>query len=217
MTRATALRSDADYLHQLHDDLASALGETDRLRCQVEQMVETNHNLSALLLSTDARSGDMLKLLVSVRALIESRDAPAAIARLQDILVNVVGAAEFVIYALDDDETLVPIAGAGPFDGSARLPMRASWIGEVVRSGQVLILPPGHGVNRADTTTSAVVPLKVLERVLGAIVIARVLPHRESLSLCDRDVLGLLGAYAATAVIAAERRSEWRRLPMVAL
>ena len=218
--RAAALRSDSDYVHRLHDDLAGALGETDRLRCQVEQMVTTNHNLSALLLSTDARSGETLKLLVSVRALIESRDAAAAIAGLQDILVNVVGAADFFIYGLDHEEdALVPIAGSGPsFNPVHKLPLSGTWLGDVVRAGQVLIAPArSNAVPLRGITTSAVVPLKVLDRVLGAIIIADVLPHRESLDRCDREVLGLLGAYAATAIIAAERRVEWFRLPMVAL
>lgn len=216
--RVAALRSDPDYVHRLHDDLSGALNETDRLRGQVERMVATNHNLSALLLTTDARSGETLKLLVSVRALIESRDAAAAIDGLLDILVNVVGAADFFIYGLDhDDDTLIPIAGSGPsFNPVLRLPLGATWLGKVVRAGEVLIAPSrSNAVPLRGTTTSAVVPLKVLERVLGAIIIADVLPHRASLAPCDRDVLGLLGAYAATAIIAADRRGEWNRLPMV--
>jgi hypothetical protein len=66
-----------------------------------------------------------------------------------------------------------------------------------------------------DANVAAVVPLCVIDRVLGAIVIARLLPHREALSICDRDILRLLGAYAATAIIAADRRGEWNQLPLV--
>jgi len=204
----------------LHDDITNALNETDRLRGQVEQMVATNHNLSALLLSSDTRSGEMMKLLVAVRALIESRDAAAAIAGLHDILVNVVGASDFFIYALDHDaDELVPVSGCGAtFHAEERLPLGMSWLGGVVRAGEVLIARPhGQPVPLGGLTTAAVVPLKVLDRVLGAILVARVLPQRAPLDTCDRDVLGLLGAYAATAIIAAERRREWHRLPMVAL
>jgi GAF domain-containing protein len=218
--RTTAARTADEYVHRLHDDLSGALKETDRLRSQVEQMVATNQNLSALLLSSDVRSGEMMKLLVAVRALIESRDATAAIAGLHDILVNVVGTTDFFIYGLDHDaDELVPMAGSGhTFDPIGRLSLGASWLGRVIQSGQVIIARPhGQTVPLGGLTTAAVVPLKVLDRVLGAILIARVLPHREPLDVCDRDVLGLLGAYAATAIIAAERRREWYRLPMVAL
>jgi GAF domain-containing protein len=205
---------------RLNDDLAGALNETDRLRSQVERMIATNHNLSALLLSSDTRSGEMMKLLVAVRALIESRDAAAAIAGLHDILVTVVGASDFFIYALDHaTDELVPVSGMGStFCADKRLALGTSWLGGVVRSGEVLIARPhGNTVPLGGLRTAAVVPLKVLDRVLGAILVARVLPQRTELDVCDRDVLGLLGAYAATAIIAAERRRDWHRLPMVTL
>lgn len=219
MTPRSIPASDARHLGRANDDLAGALNETDRLRSQVELMVATNHNLSALLLSSDTRSGEMMKLLVAVRALIESRDAAAAIAGLHDILVNVVGASDFFIYALDDAaDELIPISGIGSsFSADERLPLGKTWLGGVVHAGEMVIARPhGNDVPFGGLTTAAVVPLKVLDRVLGAILVARVLPQRAPLDVCDRDVLGLLGAYAATAIIAAERRREWHRLPMVA-
>jgi hypothetical protein len=214
----TAGRSSDHHVHQLRDDLLAALDETDRLRGQLEHVVATNFNLSALLVSSDTRSGELLKLLVSVRALLESRDAPAALAGVQDILINVVGTTEFLIYALEaETETLVPIAGEGDaFATGAAVPLQGSWLGGIVRSGEVTI-PHARGrkpVRGAVKNVAAVVPLRVLDRVLGAIVIARVLPHRELLDVCDREVLGLLGAYAATAIIAADRRGEWNQLPL---
>lgn len=220
MTRQAARRSDSACVHRLNDDLSGALCETERLRRQVEQMVVTNHNLSAVLLSTDARSGELMKLLVAVRALIEAHDAAAAIAGLHDILVNVVGAEDFYIYRLDcESDVLVPLSGSGTsFHREARLPLGESWLGRVVHSGQVLVSRThGHSVPFGGLTTAAVIPLKVIDRVLGAILVARVLPQRGPLDADDREMLGLLGAYAATAIIAAERRREWHSLPMVAL
>jgi hypothetical protein len=205
-------------MHQLQDDLLVAFDEVDRLRAQLEQVVSTNLNLSALLISSDTRSGELLKLLVSVRALLESRDATAALTGVQDILVNIVGTSEFVIYSLDGEtDCLVPIAGEGEaFATAAPATIRGSWLGDIVRAGEVMIptsrrQQPGRA---RHFNVAAVVPLRVLDRVLGAIVIARVLPHRELLDFCDREVLGLLGAYAATAIIAADRRGDWHQLPV---
>ena len=210
-------RSGSEQVHQLRDELLTALDETDRLRSQLDHVIASNQNLSALLLSTDNRTADLLKLLVSVRALLESRDAEAALHGVQDILINVVGTAEFLIYSLDAaSDCLVPIAGEGEaFAIGAPVPMRGSWLGDVVRAGEVLVMQ-GRGklVRRRQMNVAAVVPLRVNDRVLGAIIIARVLPHRELLDFCDREVLGLLGAYAATAIIAADRRGDWRQLPM---
>lgn len=199
-------------------ELALALEETDRLRTQLERLITANKNLSALLVSSDTRSGVLLKLLVTVRSLIESRNATSALDGVCDILVNVVGTNDFLVYSLGEaGDTLVPIAGKGDsFELGSTVPLAGSWLGNVVRAGEVLIAhgPIRSSYRRKMSNVAAVVPLKVLDRVVGAIVIARVLAHRDLLDVCDREVLGLLGAYAATAIIAADQRCQWSHLPL---
>ena len=201
---------------RLHDDeLDAALAEADRLRLQVSTLLNTHQQLSTLLVAADTRVGDMMKLLVTVRAMIESRDATSALESLQDILVNVIGCDEFTVYSIDPRERmLVPIAGSGSFVRPSDLvPLDESWLGEVVQSGSLLVTREREPQERRFADVAAVVPLKVLDRVVGAIVIASLLPHRELLGTCDREILGLLGVYAATAIIAADRRARWRQLP----
>jgi hypothetical protein len=198
-------------------ELEAAFGEADRLRLQVATLLATHQQLATLLVVADTRAGDMMKLLVAVRVLIESRDAAAALDSLRDILVNVIGTNDFAIYSLDSHgKALVPIAVVGEAMRTAdRMPLDKGWIGEVVSSGDLLIEPEGGSSRRRGRIpeVAAVVPLKVLDRIVGAIVIARMLPHRELLGACDREILALLGVYAATAIIAADRRAGWRELP----
>jgi hypothetical protein len=218
MARARMSSKGGDaHLEHLRDELDAALQDTDRLRAQLEHVMDTNRSLSVLLLNSDARGGELMKMLVAVRALIESRDAASALAGLEDILVNVVGTADYLIYSLDEaSNSLIPIAALGEaFSSSGSVSLDGSWLGDVVRTGEVLISRPRTGARRRpDHQVAAVVPLRVLDRVLGAIVIGEVLPHRDALDLCDREVLRLLGAYAATAIIAADRRGEWNQLPV---
>jgi hypothetical protein len=200
----------------MHDDeLDTALAEAERLRLQVATLLNTHQQLSTLLVAADTRVGDMLKLLVTVRAMIESRDANAALESLEDVLVNVIGCDEYTVYSIDPrDRMLVPIAGSGQLvRPSDRISLDESWLGEVVQSGSLLVTREPEPQQRHRIDVAAVVPLKVLDRVVGAIVISSLLPHRELLGACDREILGLLGVYAATAIIAADRRARWRQLP----
>jgi hypothetical protein len=200
----------------MHDpELDNALSEAERLRLQVATLLNTHQQLSSLLVAADTRVGDMMKLLVTVRAMIESRDAGAALESLEDILVNVIGSDEFTVYSIDPrDRVLVPIAGTGEFvRPSDSVSLDGSWLGEVVQSGSVLVTGERPPQDQRHADVAAVVPLKVLDRVVGAIVIASLLPQRELLGACDREILGLLGVYAATAIIAADRRARWRQLP----
>jgi GAF domain-containing protein len=199
------------------DDLDAALAEADRLRTQVSTLLSTHQQLSTLLVAADTRTGDLLKLLVSVRALIESRDASAALDRVQDILVTVIGCDEFTVFSIDPrEQVLVRVGGTGTFvRESETVPLHHSWLGDVVRAGSLLISrePPRVPADHRYTDVVAVVPLKVLDRTVGAIVVTSLLPHREPLGACDREILDLLGVYAATAIIAADRRARWRQLP----
>jgi len=201
---------------RLYDEqLDASLAEVDRLRVQVSTLLETHQQLSTLLVAADTRVGDLMKLLVAVRAMIESRDANAALESLQDILVNVIGCDEFSVYSIDPRERmLVPIAGSGEFvRPSDRVPLDGTWLGDLVEAGSLHIARERSTHERRHSDVAAVVPLRVLDRVVGAIVITSLFPHREILGTCDREVLGLLGAYASTAIIAADRRARWRQLP----
>jgi GAF domain-containing protein len=199
------------------DDLDAALLEADRLRAQVSTLLDTHRQLSSLLVAADTRAGGLVKLLATVRAMIESRDAPAALDRLRDILMTVIGCEEFTIYSIDTrSQMLVPVGGSGTFSRAAdSVPLHNSWLGGVVLAGSRLIVGDGtlSPSERRYSDVVAVVPLKVLDRTVGVIVVASLLPHRDSLGSCDREILELLGVYAATAIIAADRRARWRQLP----
>ncbi|MDB4907044.1 MAG: hypothetical protein JWO05_1828 [Gemmatimonadetes bacterium] len=191
--------------------------EERKLREQVEQLASTSRNISSLLMAAEHRNGEMMKLLTTVRRMIESRDGAEVLAGVQEILVSVIGTEQYVIYALGGDDTLVPIAGMGDcyLDARRRSPSRNE-LALVIRAGRSIVgrvqrhafpLPDGQEM-------AACLPLSIIDRVVGAIVIHRLLPHREALDACDEEVLKLLATYAATAIIAAEQRATWSGLSL---
>jgi GAF domain-containing protein len=204
-----------------HDDLDAALARVDELHRQVSTLLATQRELSSLLVASQTRNGEQLKLLVAIHAIIEARDASGVIESLRDILLNVVGATDFTIYALDPrGETLVAVAGTDARPRARdRVRLGEGWLGTIVRAGQLYVAQAGEPRRRTGPKArelQAVAPLRVLDRVVGAIVIGALLPHREPLNQCDREILELLGTYAATAIIAAALRRRWRRLPDLA-
>jgi len=204
-------------LQPVRDDLARALARVDELQRQVSTLLATQRELSSLLVASQARNGEQVKLLAVVRGMIDARDSTEALERLVDILSNVIGAREFTVYALDPiDEALVPIAGAHGGQGAGdRIPLAHDRLGTTVRGGRLYVagaMERGRS-GHPPPEVEAVAPLRILDRVVGAVVIASLLPHREGLDRCDREIMELLGAYAATAIVAADRRRRWHRLP----
>jgi GAF domain-containing protein len=61
------------------------------------------------------------------------------------------------------------------------------------------------------STALAVVPLRVQEAVVGALVLLKLFDHKPALSSQDRDLLDLLAAHAASALLAARTASATER------
>jgi GAF domain-containing protein len=169
-------------LLKAHRDLA-------RLRAENEQLVATNRDLSAELTAATQSGGELLRMIVAFRQLVEAGDAEGTLRSVADILINIVGTEDFAVLMITDGPALHAVIGMGPaFEQARRSP--------TTRSAR-------------STARSRVVPLLIADHVVGAIVIDSLLPHRHGFSAADEQVLGLLSTFAATALVAAQQRPGW--------
>ena len=189
---------DTAELRILRQELLEAHRELSRLRTQNEQLVGSNRDLSSLLATTDKRSGELVKIIVAFRRLLDSEDASDALRCIEEIVVNLIGSEDFVVVLVGEREALRAVAGHGNALTQARA--RAPQLDELHRAAYRLV------------------PLYIADVLVGAIAIAELLPHRIGLSHNDEQVLLLLSRYAATVIMAAIHRRHWNRvqLPEVA-
>ena len=109
-------------------------------------------------------------------------DSAAALWAIEDVAINVVGTEDFVVLACGAKARLHAIAGKGPaFDEALH---RAPTLAQLRKSDD------------------RVVPLWFGGKVVGALVIRRLLEHRAPLTQADEQVLALLSHFAATAIVA---------------
>jgi hypothetical protein len=185
--------SEAD-LRRLKADLGDARRDLKRAEVRNEQLVASNRDLSSLLSASSRVSGDLLRTIVALRRLLEAEDRAAALRSLEEILVNIIGTEDFVVLAKTDAPEMRAVAGMGPaLDRARATPLTLAEI-------------PSAGART--------VPMNIAERVVGAIVIDRLLPHRGELDGADEQVLALLSSFAASAVMMAGQRKEWTRLSL---
>ena len=189
---------DTAELRILRQELLEAHRELNRLRAQNEQLVGSNRDLSSLLAATDRRSGELVKIIVAFRRLLDSEDASSALRCIEEIVVNLIGSENFVVLLIGEQDALRPVAGHG----------------DVVTQSHIRV----PALDELHRDMYRLVPLHIADVVVGAIAIAELLPHRDSLSHNDEQVLTLLSRYAATVIMAAIHRREWHRvrLPEVA-
>lgn len=181
---------DTAELRVLRSELLEAHRELSRLRTQNEQLMGSNRDLSSLLITTDKRSGELVKIIVAFRRLLDSEDSLSALRSIEEILINVIGTEDFVVVLITETEALRTVAGMGPSVEHTR--SVAPTLDEV----------------HADALRF--VPLYIADKLVGAIAISALLPHRDLLGATDDQVLLLLSRYAATVMMAADHRKDWK-------
>ena len=126
-------------------------------------------------------------------------------ATIADIAVNLLGAQQFVLLLRRDESPGCEVALREGWKDPAEQPLYAEetynggdpQVDETLLDG-TLKLGPFH-----NSPALAVVPLKFQQEVLGVLVLLNLFPHRPPLRADDRELLDLLSAHAASALLAA--------------
>jgi hypothetical protein len=184
--------SELRELRLLRAELLEAHRELTRLRVQNEQLMASNRDLSTMVTASAKRSGELLKVIVAFRQLLEATDSASALRSLEEIMINIIGTEDFAVLTITDSRAMRPVAGMGLALSRAKSE------------------PPTF--DDLFVGTSKVIPMHIAEHVVGAIVIDELLPHREQLNGSDDQVLSLLSRFAATAVMAADHRRSWTQI-----
>jgi hypothetical protein len=194
---------------QLREQLVAASNERDLLRRELETLKSEQRELSAQVAAAEQEHGDLLKRFVAICRLHESPDRHAALAGLQEIIVNIVGSESFAIFEIDGaGRMLVPTAVMGV--NPAPIPLAgADVVSRVATAGERYIAAPCYDASGLPTEPelAACIPLKFGDQVVGAIAIYRLLLHKHALEATDAEVLDLLTAHAAGALVTAELRA----------
>jgi hypothetical protein len=183
-----------------HDELQSTLLE------QLADMEATSRTFTERYLQVEKLNANLANLYVASYRIHGSLERAEVLDTLREILINLIGSEEFAIYERD---------GAG-----ATMRAATSVGVDERRLGAVKIGEPGIGAciargvpyvpeYDADATScapsiTACVPLRVGDRIVGAIVVYKLLAHKASLLESDVELFNLLATHAATALYCAE-------------
>jgi nitrate/nitrite-specific signal transduction histidine kinase len=166
--------------------------------------------LSSRLAEVEHQVGRLMTLYVATYQLHASLDPVEVQSTIADIALNLVGAEQFILLLKDEEDKGYEIRLR---QGDPEAPWEQA---PLYQGGDPLVdaaLTDG-GLRFGPTETSpvlAVVPLRVQDVTVGALVILKLLPHKPFFVKEDHDLLDLLGAHAASAVFAARVYSKVAR------
>lgn len=194
--RATAAMLESD-VRRAEDQHRAAADELQRMRARFEQIAEENQRFADQHQYIEQQSSNLANLYVASYQLHTSIDRAGVLNAIQEIVINLIGSEELAIYEVNDDGEF-ELTGSFGLDPHR---VRTSIAGEsaVEQIGEGHIFPEPD--DRRPLT--AYVPLRIGERVIGAILVFRLLDHKPGLQPVDHELFDLLAVHASTALYCA--------------
>ena len=183
----------------------SLLDENKRLHDLLAGMQEENRRASARYVEVEQQNTNLANLYVASYQLHGTLDRQRVLGAIQEIIINLIGSEELAIWELDAErEELILAASFGidevewhsiPMDSHSGIIGLVAVTGQRFVAGHTEVRPSGR-----EAKLNACIPLKLDERVIGAIGIFSLLGQKEGLEPVDFELFDLLGSHAATAL-----------------
>lgn len=181
--------------------------QVDRLKANLSAAEQDMSELSGRLVDTENQRGRLMNLYVATYQLHATLDVDEVTTTIAEIARDLVGAEKFVLLLGDDPENGREIALVQGLSGDDDLFASSRYYG----GNEVVDLALEDGVLRMHSEPKlgvlAVVPLTVQGAVVGAVVVLKLFDHKGTFVPEDRELLDLLAAHAASALLAARMYS----------
>jgi hypothetical protein len=157
--------------------------------------------LAARLVDVEHQVGRLMTLYVATYQLHATLDPADVQSTITEIAANLLGAEQFALFLRDEDAGVLEIRLQ---EGA----INAFWSGAATYAGGDPLIDASllDGMLRFGPTENSpvliVVPLRVQDVTVGALVIAKLFEHKGKVDEEDRELLDLLGAHAASALFA---------------
>jgi hypothetical protein len=207
--------SPQNSLRELVARIEALEAEREQLLRRFEGVSSTSLDLNARFHEIERENNNLANLYVASFQLHSTMDLREVTQIILEILLNFVGAKTFAIQLVDDERGKLRTLAAEGIDKTKvpEPPLKEGKVGEVISSGQAYF-DESRFASRADLTRPLiVVPLKIRDRVVGAVVVWDLLQQKTTLQEVDYELFNLLGAHAASALQGAKLTAELEGRP----
>jgi hypothetical protein len=189
-------------LEKARHDSDTATQELERLRSRFEDVEQENEKYAAQYHQIEIHSSNLSNLYVASYQLHASVERQTVLGTIQEIVVNLIGSEEVAIFEFNDAANEFRIASSFGVAESRLKNFKAGSgpIGSRLLSGEVFVNDNATG---GEGQLTACVPLRIGDRVTGAILVFRLLEHKQGLQPVDHELFELLSIHASTALYCA--------------
>ncbi|HEV2348758.1 MAG TPA: GAF domain-containing protein [Terriglobia bacterium] len=191
-----------------HEATAQALEqERSALEQTVAQLRTEQQQFLERYVGLEEQNSALTTLYVACQSLHCTLDRAEILLTAREIIANLVGCEEYVLFSVAPDGWLIRVDSFG-LDTQVyeKLPPDAGLIGRAVTTGEICQIEEGGGGRAADleANLTACIPLKHNGVVTGAIALFRLLPQKFELQNLDHELFRLLQTHLAHALHCSE-------------
>jgi nitrate/nitrite-specific signal transduction histidine kinase len=172
---------------------------------------EENHQFVSRYLEVEEENNNLANLYVSSYRLHATLDLSETLNTVLEIVINLIGAERFAVYAVDEKTgRLEAVAAEGGRIGEFPAEEAgAGPIGACLETGEIAYpAPPGEAEPGQPVVC---IPLLLQERRVGCIAIFSLLQQKEGFTPLDHELFSLLAGHAATAIFASQLHGQSER------
>jgi len=188
--------------------------EKEEILERIREVEEENQNFANRYVEVEEENNNLANLYIASYQLHSTLDFSEVLQIIMEIVINLVGAEVFGVLLFDEKSNqLTPFATEGmEKEDLPPVKIGEGTIGEVVKSGENYFK---EGLVETDTVEPlnplVCIPLKIKERVIGVIVIYKLLQQKDNFRDVDYELFTLLAGHAATAIFGSKLYSESER------
>jgi hypothetical protein len=155
----------------------------------------------------EQHNANLANLYVASYQLHGTLDRREVLSVLEEIVINLIGSEEFGVFEFNQSKNSLDLLASFGIDADKyrQVSVGSSLIGRAALSGRAWIKGHSEAADGLDDANLlACIPLKLGERVTGAIALFSLLSHKPELEEVDYEMFDLLATHAATALYCTE-------------
>lgn len=210
-TQGAASKSEMESLSR---KLKALEEEKHQLVERFNEVEKENADFANKYVEIEQENNMLANLYIASYQLHSSLDFNEVLRVIMEIIINLIGAEQFALMMLDEKTHVIKSVAAEGVENEQvpSVKVGEGIIGGVVKSGENFY---GGLMAAADPVNLLVpivcIPMKIKERVIGAIAIYKMFQQKESFGKLDYELFSMLGGHSATAIFSSKLYTESER------
>lgn len=197
--------------------LAARVEELEREKGEIlgriRQIEAENNDFATRYVEIEEENNNLANLYIASYQLHSILDFDDVLKVITEIIINLIGAEEFVVMLTDEKTGLLCAAAAEgvPFDEVPKVRPGEGTIGTIATTGESYFVEDPAGYISDLSNPMVCIPLKIKDHVIGVIVIYKLLIQKTAFAPVDFELFTLLAGHAATAIFSSRLYSDSER------